>query len=80
MKKRFLQTITKRAQSLRLFSLLVCLGFLIPAVGWGQSLTVGNITVDVSQDGYWTTDETGKLTETEDTQNYNVFYNSTFSR
>ena len=77
MKKRFLQTITKRAQSLRLFSLLVCLGFLIPAAGWGQSLTVGNITVDVSQDGYWTTDETGKLTETEDTQNYNVFYNST---
>lgn len=76
MKKRFLQMVKKRVLSLRLFPLLVCLGFLIPAVGWGQSLTVGNITVDVGQDGYWTTNESGQLTETEDTQNYNVFYDA----
>ena len=37
MKKRFLQMVKKRVLSLRLFSLLVCLGFLIPAVGWGQA-------------------------------------------
>ena len=37
MKKRFLQTLSKRVQSLRLFPLLVCLGFLIPAVSWGQT-------------------------------------------
>ena len=36
MKKRFLQMVKKRVHSLRLFPLLVCLGFLIPAVGWGQ--------------------------------------------
>ena len=39
MKKRFLQMVKKRVRSLRLFSLLVCLGFLIPAVGWGQAGT-----------------------------------------
>ena len=77
MQKRFLQMMKKRAQSLRLFSLLVCLGMLLPAVGWGQSLIIGDITVDVRQDGYWTTDEAGKLTETEDAQNYNVFYDAT---
>ncbi len=74
MKKRFLQMVKKQVLSLRLFPLLVCLGMLLPAVGWGQSLTVGNITVDVNENGYWTTDEAGKLTETEDAQNYNVFY------
>ena len=39
MKKRFLQMVKKRVLSLRLFPLLVCLGFLIPAVGWGQEGT-----------------------------------------
>ena len=39
MKKRFLQMVKKRVHSLRLFSLLVCLGFLIPVVGWGQAGT-----------------------------------------
>lgn len=39
MKKRFLQMVKKRVLSLRLFPLLVCLGFLIPAVGWGQAGT-----------------------------------------
>ena len=39
MKKRFLQMVKKRVRSLRLFPLLVCLGFLIPAVGWGQAET-----------------------------------------
>ena len=39
MKKRFLQMVKKRVLSLRLFPLLVCLGFLIPAVGWGQAET-----------------------------------------
>ena len=76
MKKRFLQTISKRVRSLRLFSLLVCLGMLLPAVGWGQSLTVKNITVNVNQDGYWTTNESGQLTASE-AQNYNVFYDAT---
>lgn len=76
MKKRFLQTISKRVRSLRLFSLLVCLGMLLPAVGWGQSLTVENITVNVDQDGYWTTNESGQLTAS-DAQNYNVFYDAT---
>ena len=31
--------VKKRVRSLRLFPLLVCLGFLIPAVGWGQAET-----------------------------------------
>lgn len=75
MKKRFLQTISKRVRSLRLFSLLVCLGMLLPAVGWGQALTVGNIRVNVGQDGYWTTND-GQLTAS-DAQNYNVFYDAT---
>ena len=39
MKKRLLQMVKKRVLSLRLFPLLVCLGFLIPAVGWGQAET-----------------------------------------
>ena len=39
MKKRFLQMVKKRVLSLRLFPLLVCLGILIPAVGWGQAGT-----------------------------------------
>ena len=39
MKKRFLQMVKKRVRSLRLFPLLVCLGFLIPTVGWGQAET-----------------------------------------
>ena len=39
MKKRFLQMVKKRVLSLRLFPLLVCLGFLIPVVGWGQAGT-----------------------------------------
>ena len=39
MRKRFLQMVKKRVRSLRLFPLLVCLGFLIPAVGWGQAET-----------------------------------------
>ena len=46
MKKRFLQMVKKRVLSLRLFPLLVCLGFLIPAVGWGQART---------PEGVWTT-------------------------
>ena len=37
MQKRFLQMMKKRAQSLRLFSLLVCLGMLLPVAGWGQA-------------------------------------------
>lgn len=46
MQKRFLQMMKKRAQSLRLFSLLLCLGMLIPAVGWGQEPPVGEGTED----------------------------------
>ena len=46
MKKRFLQMVKKRVHSLRLFPLLVCLGFLIPAVGWGQAGTPEGVWTD----------------------------------
>ena len=59
MKKRFLQTLSKRVQSLWLFLLLVCLGFLIPAVSWGQT-------------GNWS-DQAGNATEgTDYVKNENI--------
>ena len=60
MKKRFLQTLSKRVQSLWLFLLLVCLGFLIPAVSWGQT-------------GNWS-DQAGNATEgTDYVKNENIY-------
>ena len=42
-----------------------------------KELIVANVTVDVAQDGYWTTDpETGELTVTQDTTAYNVRYDA----
>ena len=42
-----------------------------------KELIVANVTVDVAQDGYWTTDpETGKLTVTQDPTAYNVRYDA----
>ena len=38
--------VKKRVLSLRLFPLLVCLGFLIPAVGWGQAGTPEGVWTD----------------------------------
>ena len=38
-------------------------------------LTVGNIKVDVAQEGYWMTDENGVLTSS-DESNYNVYYDA----
>lgn len=52
MKKRFLQMVKKRVLSLRLFPLLVCLGFLIPVVGWGQAGTPEGVWTDYAADGF----------------------------
>lgn len=42
-----------------------------------EELVVANVTVDVTQDGYWTTDPaTGELTETQDAAAYNVRYDA----
>ena len=42
-----------------------------------EQLVVGNVTVDATQDGYWTTDPaTGELTVTQDTAAYNVRYDA----
>ena len=42
-----------------------------------KELIVANVTVDVAQDGYWTTDpETGELTVTQDPTDYNVRYDA----
>ena len=42
-----------------------------------KELIVANVTVDVAQDGYWTTDPaTGELTETQDAAAYNVRYDA----
>ena len=39
------------------------------------SLTIGNVTVDTTQTGYWTTDSSGVLTPS-DESNYNVYYDA----
>lgn len=39
------------------------------------SLTIGNVTVDTTQTGYWTTDSSGMLTSS-DESNYNVYYDA----
>ncbi len=52
MKKRFLQMVKKRVLSLRLFPLLVCLGFLIPAVGWGQAGTPEGVWTDYAASSF----------------------------
>lgn len=42
-----------------------------------EQLVVGNVTVDVTQDGYWTTDPaTGELTVTQDPATYKVRYDA----
>ena len=64
-----------------LFTLLSLL-LLLPVAAWGQETTVapdllvvGNITVDVSNSGYWTTDADGMLTES-DQNNWNINYDA----
>ena len=52
MKKRFLQMVKKRVRSLRLFPLLVCLGFLIPTVGWGQAGTPEGVWTDFAASSF----------------------------
>ena len=52
MKKRFLQMVKKRVLSLRLFPLLVCLGFLIPTVGWGQARTPEGVWTDFAASSF----------------------------
>ena len=39
------------------------------------SLIVGNVVVDTTQGGYWTTDDSGVLTAS-DESNYNVYYDA----
>lgn len=63
----------------RILSILCVLALcltLLPATAWAaapSTLTVGNISI--SNSGYWTTDESGKLTaEGASAENYNVYY------
>ena len=57
--------------------LVLCLGLLpttvMAAENTPSTLTVGNVTVDTSQGGYWTTDTDGNLALGNES-NYNVHY------
>lgn len=64
-----------------LAAVLLCL-VMLPAAAWAadyapEELVVANVTVDVTQDGYWTTDPaTGELSETQDATTCNVRYDA----
>ena len=68
----------KRILSLCLV-LVLCLGLLpttvMAAENTPSTLTVGNVTVDTSQGGYWTTDTGGNLAPGNES-NYNVHYDT----
>ena len=59
--------------------LVLCLGLLpttvMAAENTPSTLTVGNVTVDTSQGGYWTTDTDGNLAPGNE-NNYNVHYDT----
>lgn len=60
---------------------LLCLAMLpvtaLAADNAPEELVVGNVAVNVTQDGYWTTDPaTGELTVTQDPATYNVRYDA----
>lgn len=62
-------------------AVLLCL-VMLPATALAaeyapEELIVANVTVDVTQDGYWTTDPaTGELTETQDAAAFNVRFDA----
>lgn len=62
-----------------LLSLMLIVSFLPATVSAAEnnptSLTIGNVVVDTSQSGYWTTDDSGVLTAS-DESNYNVYYDA----
>lgn len=62
-----------------LLSLILIVSFLPATVFAAEnnptSLTIGNVVVDTSQIGYWTTDDSGVLTAS-DESNYNVYYDA----
>ena len=62
-----------------LLSLMLIVSFLPATVFAAEnnptSLTIGNVVVDTSQIGYWTTDDSGVLTPS-DESNYNVYYDA----
>ena len=62
-----------------LLSLMLIVSFLPATVFAAEnnptSLTIGNVVVDTSQSGYWTTDDSGVLTPS-DESNYNVYYDA----
>ena len=62
-----------------LLSLILIVSFLPTTVFAAEnnptSLTIGNVVVDTSQTGYWTTDDSGVLTAS-DESNYNVYYDA----
>ena len=62
-----------------LLSLMLIVSFLPATVFAAEnnptSLTIGNVVVDTSQIGYWTTDDSGVLTAS-DESNYNVYYDA----
>lgn len=62
-----------------LLSLILIVSFLPATVFAAEnnptSLTIGNVVVDTSQSGYWTTDDSGVLTAS-DESNYNVYYDA----
>ena len=62
-----------------LLSLMLIVGFLPTTVFAAEnnptSLIVGNVNVDTTQTGYWTTDDSGMLTAS-DESNYNVYYDA----
>ena len=62
-----------------LLSLMLIVSFLPATVSAAEnnptSLIIGNVSVDTTQAGYWTTDEFGALTES-DESDYNVYYDA----
>ena len=68
----------KRAYA-ALLSIMLIIGLLPTAVFAAEnkptSLVVGNVTVNVEEKGYWTTDENGVLSSS-DASNYNVYYDA----
>lgn len=59
------------------FMLIVCIMPVTASAAENNptSLTIGNVTVDTAQTGYWTTDSSGVLTPS-DESNYNVYYDA----
>lgn len=59
------------------FMLIVCIMPVTASAAENNptSLTIGNVTVDTTQTGYWTTDSSGVLTPS-DESNYNVYYDA----